>query len=55
MDMERANEVHSVELGIIISYPTNTNGIEFFFIKTLTKYPEFFPTLIVETTDFKLF
>ena len=55
MHMERANEVHSVELSITISYQTNTNGIEFFLLKTLSIYREFFPTLIVETTDFKLF
>ena len=42
-------------LAIVISYPTNTSGIDFFLLKTLTKYREFFPTLIVETTDFQLF
>ena len=53
--MVGANEEHSAELGIIISYPTNTSGIEFFLVKTLTKYREVFRILIVETTDFQLF
>ena len=52
--MAIANEAHSTELGIIISYPTNTSGIEFFLLKTLTKYREFFPTLFVKITYFQL-
>ena len=49
-----ANEVHSAELAIIISYPTSPSGI-IVSLKTSTKNREFFPTLlIVKTTDFQL-
>ena len=40
------------ELAIIISYPASASGI-IFFIKTPTKYREFFPTLFIKTTDFQ--
>ena len=37
---------------MITSYPTSTSGI-IVLLKTRTKYPEFFPTLFVKTTDFQ--
>ena len=40
-------------MAIIISYPTSVSGI-IVSLKTPTKYREFFPTLIVKTTDFQL-
>ena len=48
-----ANEAHSAELAIIISYPTSTSGI-IVSLKTSTKNREFFPTLFVKATDFQL-
>ena len=39
-----ANEVHSAELAIIISYPTSMSGI-IVLLKMPTKYREFFPNL----------
>ena len=51
--MEVGNEPRSVELAIIISYPTSASGI-IVLLKTPTKYREFFPTLLVKTTDFQL-
>ena len=39
------------ELAIIISYPTSVSGL-IVFLKTPTKYREFFPTLFVKTTSF---
>ena len=47
------NDARSVELAIIISYPTSASGI-IVLLKTPTKYREFFPTLFVKTTDFQL-
>ena len=41
------------ELAIIISYPTSASRI-IVLLKTLTKYREFFPTLIVKATYFQL-
>ena len=41
------------KLAIIISYPTSASGI-IVLLKTPTKYPEFFPTTFVKTTDFQL-
>ena len=41
------------ELAIIISYPTSASRI-IVLLKTATKHPQFFPTLLVETTDFQL-
>ena len=53
-----ANEAHSAELAIIISYPTSASGIIIIplivLLKTPIKYREFFPTLFVKTTDFQL-
>ena len=53
-----ANEAHSAELAIIISYPTSASGIIIIplivLLKTPIKYQEFFPTLFVKTTDFQL-
>ena len=46
-------EARSVELDIIISYPTSASGM-IVLVKTPTKYREFFPTLFVKTTDFQL-
>ena len=43
----------SVELAIIISYPTRASG-KIVLLKTPIKYREFFPTLSVKTTDFQL-
>ena len=40
------------ELAIIISYPTSESGI-IVLLKTASKYREFFPTLLVKTTDFQ--
>ena len=52
-----ANEAHSAELAIIISYPTSASGIIIIplivLLKTPIKYREFFPTLFVKTTDFQ--
>ena len=48
-----ANEAHSAELAINISYPTSASGITVL-LKTPTKYQEFFPTLFVKTTDFQV-
>ena len=45
--------VDSSDLAIIISYPTSASGI-IVLLKTPTKYREFFPTLLVKTTDFRL-
>ena len=45
--------VDSAELAIIISYPTSASGI-IVLLKMPTKYREFFPTLLVKTTDFQL-
>ena len=42
----------SVELAIIISYPTRASGI-IVLLKTPIKYREFFPTLFVKTIDFQ--
>ena len=47
------NDARSVELAIIISYPTSTSGI-IISLKMSTKYREFVPTLFVKTTDFQL-
>ena len=41
------------EMAIIISYPASAGGI-IVLLKTPTKYPEFFPTFFVKTTDFQL-
>ena len=41
------------ELAIIISYPASASGI-IVLLKTPTKYREFFPTLFVKTTYFRL-
>ena len=38
---------------ISISYSTSASGITVL-LKTPTKYQEFFPTLVVKTTDFQL-
>ena len=48
----RRNEARNAELAIITSYPTSANGI-IVLSKTLTKYREFLPTLVVKTTDFQ--
>ena len=40
-------------MAIIISYPASAGGI-IVLLKTPTKYPEFFPTFFVKTTDFQL-
>ena len=40
-------------MAIIISYPTSASGI-IVFLKTSTKYREFFTTLFVKATDFQL-
>ena len=40
-------------MAIIISYPTRAGGI-IVLVKAPTKYGEFFPTLLVKTTDFQL-
>ena len=40
------------ELAIITLYPTSASGM--IFLKTPTKYREFFPTLFIKTTDFHL-
>ena len=40
-------------LAIILSYPTSASGI-IVSLKTLTKYPEFFPTSFVKKTNFQL-
>ena len=53
MRWERANEVRSADLAIIISYPTSGSGI-IVLLKTPTKYREFSPTLFLETIDFQL-
>ena len=45
--------VDSSELAIIISYLTSASGI-IVLLKTPAKYREFFPTLLVKTTDFQL-
>ena len=45
-----ANDAHSAELTIIISYPTSVSGIH----DCSTKEREFFPTLFAKTTDFQL-
>ena len=45
--------VDSSDLAIIISYPTSASGI-IVLLKTPAKYREFFPTLLVKTTDFQL-
>ena len=55
MHMERANEVHSVELSITISYPTNTNGIEFFFIKNAHKISRILPDFNCRNNRFQAF
>ena len=47
-----ANEARSVELDIIISYPTSASGI-IVLLKTPTKYRGFFHSLFVKTTDFQ--
>ena len=53
-----ANEAHSAELAIIISYPTSASGIIIIplivLLKMPIKYREFFPTVFVKTTDFQL-
>ena len=47
--------MRSVELAIIISYPTSASRIMIsVLLKTPTKYRQFFPTLFVKTTDFQL-
>ena len=48
-----ANEVRSVELAIIISYPTSLSEI-IVLLKTPTKYREFSPTLFFKIIDFLL-
>ena len=50
-EMVEADEERSAELVIIISYPTSASGINVL-LNTPTKYREFFPTLLVKTTDF---
>ena len=50
MRWQIANEAHSAELAIIISYPTSASGI-IVLLKTPTKYREFFPTLFVKATS----
>ena len=50
MRWQRANEVHSAESAIIISYPISASGI-IVSLKTPTKYREFFPTLFVKATS----
>ena len=53
MRWQIANQARSVELAIIISYPTSASGV-IVLLKTLTKYREFFPTLFVKTAHFQL-
>ena len=53
MRWQTANEAHSAESAIIISYPTSETGM-IVLLKTPTTYQEFFPTLFVKTTDFQL-
>ena len=53
MRWQIANRARSVELAIIISYPTSASGV-IILLKTLTKYREFFPTLFVKTAHFQL-
>ena len=52
-EMVFAKEACSVELAIVISYPTSASGVVVL-LKTPTKYREFFQNLFVKTTDFQL-
>ena len=53
MRWQIANEARSAKLAIVISYPRSASVI-IVLLKTPTKYREFFPTLLVKTTDFPL-
>ena len=51
--VDKVDKAHSAKLAIIISYLTSTSGI-IVLLKMPTKYREFFPTLLVKTTNFQL-
>ena len=49
-----ANEAHSAQMAIIISYPTKASRIVVLSKTPKKQYRQFFPTLFVKTTDFQL-